>query len=193
MKTKRRFTMATLALGMLTVLSISAKADPLTLSLTNPNQIGTVGNILTFAGSVTNVAAPAVQIVSSQVTFNDGAGTLFLDDSPFVTNFLFQTVGPGATLGPLDMFTVEILAGAAPGTYSGVFSVLYDNGTSTVETNLFSFSMQCHPQVTDSRNYATILLLGSGLTGIAGLGYAIGASETPGFKHDQIIDLLSRD
>ena len=130
MKTEQRFIMATLALCLLTLLSTSAKADPLTLTLTFPNQTGTVGNILTFGGSVTNVAAPAVQIVSSQVTFNDGGGTLLFDDSPFVANFLLQTVGAGATLGPLDMFTVEILAAATPGTYAGVFSVLYDNGTS---------------------------------------------------------------
>jgi hypothetical protein len=168
MQTKRQFAIAILALCLLTLFSTTANADPLTLTLTNPNQSGVVGNILTFSGSLANAAAPAVQIVSSQFTFNDGGGTLFLDDSPFISNFLLQTVGPGATLGPLDMFTVEILAGAAPGVYTGVFSVLYDNGTNILETNLVTFSITVQPSVVIPEP-ASLALLGSGLLGIAEL------------------------
>src|SRR5262245_51064842 len=129
MRAKRRLAMSILGFAVLALLPSMAKADPLTLTLTNPNQSGVVGSVLTFSGSVSNLGVPTVQIISSQFTFDDGLGTLFFDDSPFAANFLFQSVNDGATLGPLEMFTIEILAGAQPGTYTGVFSVLYDNGT----------------------------------------------------------------
>lgn len=168
MKTGQRILMAMVALCTLTFLSTSVQADPLTLTLTNPNQSGAAGNILSFTGSLSNGGAPAVQIFSSQISFDDGGGTLFLDDTPFVVNFLGQSLAAGSTLGPLEMFTIEILAGATPGTYTGVFSVLYDNGTGIPETNLFSFSVtvlgaQAVPEP------MALLLLGSGLLGLSGL------------------------
>jgi PEP-CTERM motif len=154
-------------LGALALLPSGVKADPLTLTLTNPHQAGVIGNTLTFGGSVFNAASPAVQIISGQFTFDDGGGALFFDDSPFIVNFLTQSVGAGATLGPLDMFTIEILAAATPGTYSGVFSVLYDNGTGILETNLFDFSVTVLPSNEPVPEPASLLLLGTGLLGVA--------------------------
>jgi len=166
MRLRKCLIMATLAFSPLAFSPANAKADPLTLTINNPNQSGVVGNILTFAATLTNAAVPAVQVVSSQITFNDGGGTLFLDEGPFVSNFLFQNTGPGATLGPLDAFTVEILAAATPGTYSGVLSVLYDNGTSVMETNLFQFSVTVVPSTAPIPEPATVLLLGSSLSSL---------------------------
>jgi hypothetical protein len=133
-----------------------ALADPVTLTLTDPHQVGTVGSVLTFMGSLTNVAAPTATIVGSN--FNGLPLTLTFDDTPFVTNFLGQDIAGGSTLGPLPLFTVTIEAGTMPGIYDGVFSVLFDSAGGTgQETNFQTFSVTAIPES------SMLWLLGMGL------------------------------
>ena len=139
-----------------------AFADPVTLTLTNPNQTGAIGSVLDFTGSLTNVAAPTATIVGDN--FNGLPVTLTFDDTPFVINFLGQNIAGGDTLGPLSMFTVTIEDGAAPGVYNGVFSVLFDSdGGTGQETNPQSFSVTVVPEP------ATLWLLGLGLVSLLGV------------------------
>ena len=161
------FVFAVMALCLVFFASKNVNADPVTFTLTNPNQVGTVGSVLTFMGSLTNVAAPTVTIVGDN--FNGLPGTLTLDDTPFVVNFLGQSIAGGSTLGPLSIFTVTIEAGAAPGVYNGVFSVLFDSANgSGQETNFQTFSITVLQQ-TPVPEPMTVWLFGSGLAGIASM------------------------
>ena len=170
MKTQAKFVCAVMALCFVFLASKNANADPVTFTMTNPSQVGTVGSVLTFMGSLTNVAAPTVMITGSN--FNGLPGFLTFDDTPFVINFLGKNITGGSTLGPLALFTVTIEAGAAPGVYEGVFSVLFDsdNGFGQ-ETNFQTFSITVQPE-TQIPEPMTVLLLGSGLAGIVSMKFA---------------------
>lgn len=97
-----------------------AKADPLSLTITQAYQTGLAGELLTFDATVTDTAATGTVYLNSDSTTL--SGSLVLDDTPFLDNFpLFMNPGDSYTG---ELFTVSIPSGTPPNLYPGAFEIL---------------------------------------------------------------------
>ncbi len=161
----RRIFFSSLA-GLVLCLSTAAiaKADPLVLTLQNPNQFGLPGQTIVFSASVTNTGTTNSN--AAKITGIHFDGNVFDDFShlPFIINFAQQVVAAGDTLGPLPIFTVTIPVEATLGSVLvGQVTLLYDD---PISTNTESFSITVGPAPVPEP--ATMILLATGLAGALG-------------------------
>lgn len=141
------------------------RADPLNVAVTQPSQTVTQGMlVVTFDATITNPSPTDTIWLNS-----DDSTTLSLltsvEDSPFNMNApLF--LDPAGSSGLIALFNVDLAPGLAPGTYTGVFSILggADGGTDTAFADLADVNFTVNvtgPTVTPEPG--TILLLATGL------------------------------
>jgi hypothetical protein len=139
----KRTLCTTLALGLLT-LSVPAHASPISISLVNPNQTGSVGQTLQFFGVITNNTNSTVNLVGDDLTLN--APGISLSDLPYNTNapfFLTADGTAGASSGIIELFDVTLSAGFS-GSNLGSFDITGDAGTA-IGSTMFSVAPTPEP------------------------------------------------
>jgi hypothetical protein len=110
--------LCTLALGMLTV---AAKADSVTITFDQPNQVGPSGQTLEFFGTITNNSGDTI--------FLNGDSPNMSGSSFSIIDLFFNTpisLAPGETSSDVELFDVAVSSPLLDpiGTYLGTYTLL---------------------------------------------------------------------
>jgi hypothetical protein len=157
-----------------------ARADQLVLTLNDPVQSIPFNGLATFYGTLTNVAPGAVIIGTpgfngagervpysyevTRVAPSSGVGLVIYGLSGLNNPLIPTELAGGESTGLIRLFSIGVAPG---GTFSGVFTVHYylpdQPGVLLTTTANFTVNASQTPEP------ATLLLLGSGVAGLAGL------------------------
>jgi hypothetical protein len=143
-----------------------AKADGITITFDDPNQIAQPGETLRFFGTITNDTDTTIFLNSDDPDISDPSGVSLTVDDLFLSNVpisLAPEGQAGASSGDIELFDITVSSpfldplGSYPGTYSLVGGA--DGGTDTAQDNLGSASFSV--SVTPEPSTFSYLLLGA--------------------------------
>lgn len=164
-KTALSISMFVLAILLLVPL---ASADTISITLANPVQSASAGDVLSFVATVN-----AIQDKQGPVYLvGDSAGvtgTLTVDDTPFLVNFPF-VMSAGDSVTDV-LFSVLIPADVAAGQYTGYFSILgglNSDAQNLLSTTTFTVDVASASPVPEPATWA---LMGTGFGALMLIGF----------------------
>ena len=116
----------TLALALLLFLPAGAYADSIILIFNPATLTGSPGDLLTYSGTLTNSSDAPLYLNAGSLTLDAAPDPGATDLTPLFWNVTMSDQNPlsaGASLGPVDLFTLTIPDVLAPGTYQGTLFV----------------------------------------------------------------------
>ena len=145
--------------------AVESRATPVVITVTNPIQSVLPGGTIIFSGTITNPNAQAfsVNLVTLTEALPNLGGVAQISSAFFPAGFVFSV--PAMTTLPDDFMGLIFRPNAVPGVYTFTLTVSgsVPNG-SPESSNAFPVTITVLPQVPEP---ATMLLLGTGLAGLA--------------------------
>lgn len=115
------------------VLVCGARADSVSVSLTQTSQTVTPGSTITFDATITNLSSTDAVYLNGDSSVTSST-LLTVDDTPFLFNFPLS-LGPSEASGPFSLFSVFIDPSTPIGTYDfDSFSILGGLDSSSFDT-----------------------------------------------------------
>lgn len=152
--------------GIALLAGAAASAQPLTVTILQPDQVGPAGATYSFEGMVGNATGHA--LLTTDLFFNfAGFDPAFLTPHQVLGN-VASSIANGATSASLGLFTLDLAAGAAPGSRFSADVLLQDDAGSLSEPLAVSVAVVPEP--------ATAALLAVGLVPLLGRLYRRGVS-----------------